>query len=68
MPFVVISDPVEAHRYRQEGLLWLYSEYTLEWLPITSEDGKKCTLEQQVNNMYGQFRSKYAILVEEEGE
>lgn len=66
MPFVIITDPVEAHRYRQVGMLWLYSECTLKWLPITSEVGKKCTLEQQVDNMYGKFRSKYAILVESE--
>lgn len=25
MPFVTITDPVEAHRYRQAGMLWFYS-------------------------------------------
>ena len=66
MPFVVISDPVEAHRYRQAGMLWFYSQVTERWTALTSEASRKITLEQQTDKMRELLASKYAILVESE--
>lgn len=63
MPFVVISDPVEAHRYRQEGLLWFYSRLSKRWVALGGLP--LLTLKQQIDNMCA---SDYAILVEGEDE
>ena len=64
MPFVSISDPVEAHRYRQAGLLWFYSQVTGRWVALTSEASRKITLECQIDNMCVLDGDAYAILVE----
>ena len=63
MPFVVISDPVEAHRYRQAGMLWFYSRTRESWVPLGGLP--LLPLKQQMDNM---CVNDYAILVEEEDE
>ena len=66
MPFVTITDPVEAHRYRQAGMLWFYSQVGERWIALKSEASREITLEQQIDNMRGLDGDKYAILVESE--
>lgn len=66
MPFVVISDPIEAHRYRRAGLLWFYSYLSERWIALNSEASRKMTLERQTYNMRELYGDKYAILVESE--
>lgn len=66
MPFVTITDPVEAHRYRQAGLLWFYSQVTGRWVALTSEASRKMSLECQTDNMRELCGARYAILVESE--
>lgn len=62
MPFVTITDPVEAHRYRQAGVLWFYSSLGERWIALKSE----VTLDWQTHNMRILPGIKYAILVESE--
>ena len=66
MSFVSITDPVEAHRYRQAGLLWFYSQVTGGWVALTSEASRKMTLGCQIDNMCVLDGDAYAILVESE--
>ena len=63
MPFVVISDPVEAHRYRQAGMLWLAASDGA-YIPIKGK-AEDTSPEYQKLLMKG---IRYAILVEEEDE
>ena len=67
MPFVTITDPVEAHRYRQAGMLWYYSRMTERWVALNSEAGRNIPLEQHIESMRApMIPAKYAILVESE--
>lgn len=63
MPFVVISDPVEAHRYRQAGMLW-YKYGSMPWVAITAPHDKTVDVDEQAFRMSELYKS-YAILVEE---
>lgn len=65
MPFVVISDPVEAHRYRQAGMLWYRGRDQTPWVPLSNPHDKTVDLDEQALRMR---ESQYAILVEEEDE
>jgi hypothetical protein len=63
MPFVVISDPVEAHRYRQAGMLW-YSGGMAPWVALSAPHDKTVDVGEQAFRMSEPGR-RYAILVEE---
>lgn len=66
MPFIVISDPVEAHKYRQAGMLW-YRGGSAEWVALSNPHDKTVDLDEQAFRMSESWR-RYAILVEEEDE
>lgn len=63
MPFVVISDPVEAHKYRQAGMLW-YSGGMAPWVALSAPHDKTVDVDEQAFRMSESWR-QYAILVEE---
>ena len=46
MPFVVISDPVEAHRYRQAGMLW-YRCGRAPWVALSAPHDKTVDVDEQ---------------------
>ena len=65
MPFVVISDPVEAHRYRQAGMLWYRAERErTPWVALSAPHDKTVDVNEQAFRMSDSWR-QYAILVEE---
>lgn len=66
MPFIVISDPVEAHRYRQAGMLW-YRCGRAPWVALSAPHDKTVDVDEQAFRMSELYKS-YAILVEEEDE
>ena len=63
MPFVVISDPVEAHKYRQAGMLW-YRCGRAPWVALSAPHDKTVDVDEQAFRMSEPYKS-YAILVEE---
>lgn len=67
MPFVVISDPVEAHRYRQAGMLWYRGRDQTPWVPLSAPHNKTVDVDEQAFRMSESWR-QYAILVEQEDE
>ena len=65
MPFIVISDPVEAHRYRQAGMLWYRTAGVgTPWVALSSPHDKAVDVDEQAFRMSEPYKS-YAILVEE---
>ena len=47
MPFIVISDPVEAHKYRQAGMLW-YRSGSAEWVALSNQHDKTVDLDEEL--------------------
>jgi hypothetical protein len=63
MSFVSITDPVEAHKYRQAGMLW-YSGGMAPWVALSAPHDKTVDVGEQAFRMSELYKS-YAILVEE---